>query len=201
MARRGRGRPAGGGLLVDRDILLDAAERVIARDGNGASLDDIAAEAGVTKPVVYARIGSRAELSNALAERLADRIISRASQEIASRHFDHAALVAFFRATLETIGDNRELFLYVSRGSADDTAERALYLARRSAEPLTEFLVRWRRRHGQDASVADPWAYAIVGMLNVVSLWWVDQPGRPGSEVAEQLADLVWPGLGVTAAP
>jgi len=58
--------------------MLDAAERVIARDGNGASLEAIATEAGVTKPIVYARVGSRAELSNALAARLADRLIAAA---------------------------------------------------------------------------------------------------------------------------
>ena len=56
------------------DSILDAAERVIARDGSGASIEAIAIEAGVTKPIVYARVGARAELCEALAERLAARL-------------------------------------------------------------------------------------------------------------------------------
>ncbi len=174
--------------------MLDAAERVIARDGNGASLEAIATEAGVTKPIVYARVGSRAELSNALAARLADRLIAAARAEVGSR-LDRATLSAFLRATLQTIGAHRELFMYVTRGSAGDTSERALYLAGKSAQPLAELLARWRERQGRDASVAVPWAYAIIGMLNLVSLWWLEEGDQPVDELADQLAELVWSGM------
>jgi AcrR family transcriptional regulator len=194
--RRGRGRPAGGHQVVDRELLLDAAERVIARDGSGASLEAIATEAGVTKPIVYARVGSRAELSNALAARLADRLIDAARGEVGNGRLDRDTLAAFLRTTLETIGAHRELFLYVTRGSADDTSERALYLAGKSAQPLAELLARWREHHGHDASVAVPWAYGIIGMLNLVSLWWIEEGGQPVGALADQLAELVWSGIG-----
>jgi AcrR family transcriptional regulator len=194
-ARRPRGRPAGGEHVVDRERLLDAAELVIARDGNGASLESIAAEAGVTKPIVYARIGSRAELSNALAARLAERIITAAGQGISSRSLDRAALVGLFRSTFETMRAHRELFLYVTRGAGDDTAERTLYFAGTSARPLADLLTRWRARQGHDESVALPWAYAIVGMLNVVSLWWLTDEERSVDVLAEDLASLVWSGM------
>lgn len=177
-------------------MVLDAAERVIARDGNGASLESIAVEAGVTKPVVYARVGSRAELSNALAARLAERLIAAAGAEVGSTsRFDRITLAAFFRSSLETIGAHRELFLYVTRGASDDTPERTLYLAGRSAGPLADLLTRWRTRRGDDVEVAVPWAYAIIGMLNLVSLWWIDEHDRPADVLADQLAELVWSGL------
>ncbi|MGI9029078.1 MAG: TetR/AcrR family transcriptional regulator [Ilumatobacteraceae bacterium] len=195
-ARRGRGRPAGGQRVVDREPMLDAAERVIARDGNGASLDAIATEAGVTKPIVYARVGSRAELSNALAARLADRLIAAARAEVSSSKLDRATLSAFVRATLETIAAHRELFLFVTRGSAGDTSERELYLAGKSAQPLAELLARWRQRQGHDPSVAVPWAFAIIGMLNLVSRWWIEEGDRAVGELADQLAELMWSGMG-----
>ena len=195
-ARRGRGRPAGGDHVVDRQRILDVAELVIARDGSGASLEAIADEAGVTKPTLYARVGSRADLSNALAERLADRLIARARDEVVSSRLDRATLARFFAVTLETIEAHRQLFLYVTRGSADDTSERALYLAGRSARPLAELLSGWRQRQGHDAAVAVPWAYAIVGMLNLVSLWWLEDGGRSVDALAEELAELVWSGIG-----
>ena len=181
--------------MVDRELLLDAAERVIARDGSGASIEAIAYEAGVTKPIVYARVGSRAELSNALAQRLADRLIAAAQAAVGSTRLDRPTLAAFFRSTLETIAVHRELFVYVTRGAGDDTSERTLYLAGRSAAPLAELLVRWRARSDRDTSVAVPWAYGIVGMLNLVSQWWIEETDRPAAVLADQLAELVWSGL------
>lgn len=194
-ARRRPGRPPGGGHVVDRERLLDAAEIVIGRDGSGASLDAVAAQAGVTKPIVYARIGSRAALSDALASRLSERLIAAARSEIGRRRFDRDSLATFFRTTLATIAENRELFLYVTRGSSDDTAERTLYLAGRSATPLAELLRWWRQQHERDEAVALPWAYGIIGMLNLVSLWWIEEGDLPLEVLADQLAGLAWSGI------
>ena len=193
-ARRGPGWPAGGKLVVDRELLLDAAERVIARDGAGASIEAIAAEAGVTKPIVYARVGARAELCEALAERFTDRLTKSARDRVKSLEPSRDALVQLFRATLETIGEHRSLFLFVSRGG-DDTAERTLHVAGRSAPRLADLYVVWRTALGLDTSSAEPWAYGTLGMLNLVSLWWVESSDEPAQRLAERLADLVWPGL------
>jgi AcrR family transcriptional regulator len=195
-AQRSRGRPPGGHPVADRDAILDAAERVIERDGGGASLDAIAAEAGITKPVVYARVGHRAQLSNALAERLTERILAAAGATVAGDGLTREALTGLFRAALEIIGAHRELFLYVTRGSGDDTAERALYLAGRSAGPLAGLLTLWREQSGHDGAAALPWAYAIVGMLNMVALWWIAEGQPPVGPLADQLASLVWSGMG-----
>jgi AcrR family transcriptional regulator len=192
---RGRGRPSGGQLVVDRERLLDAAERVIERDGSGASLAAIAAEAGVTKPIVYARVGSRAVLSDALASRLAGRMVDRARTEIEGASLDLASLTRVFAAVLATIGSHRELFLFVTRGSADDTPQRTLYLAGRSAAPLADLLQAWGRQVGNDENAAIPWAYGIVGMLNLAAQWWLEEAHGDFDRLAGQLAALVWSGI------
>ena len=56
-------------------------------------------------------------------------------------------------------------------------------------------LAAWRKAEGHDPSVADVWSYAIVGLLNMVSLWWITESVLPAERVAEQLAALLWPGL------
>jgi AcrR family transcriptional regulator len=172
------------------------AERVIARDGHGASIEAIAAEAGVTKPIVYARVGGRAMLSDLLANRLADRLMVAARAVVGRTDVPgRDTVAALFATTLETIGHHRELFLFVTRGTAGDTPERALYLAGRSATPLAELLVQWRSVPEHDVASAQPWAYALVGMLNMVALWWTESDGASPTLLAERLADLVWPGL------
>jgi AcrR family transcriptional regulator len=196
MLRRPPGRPAGGSHVADRGAVLDAAERAIARDGHGVSLEAIAAEAGVTKPIVYARIGSRADLSDALAERLGDRLLAAVNAPAATgAPPGRDTLVAVFRTVVETIGAHRELFLYVTRGTANDTPERALFVASRSAAPLAQWIAQTLASDGRDPALAEAWAYAIIGMLNLVTLWWMQETELPAKDIASQLADLVWPGL------
>ena len=57
-----------------REELLDAAERVIKAHGPDVSMNDIAAEIGLTKPVVYRSLGDKAELSAALGGRVGERL-------------------------------------------------------------------------------------------------------------------------------
>ena len=38
-------------------------------------------------------------------------------------------------------------------------------------------------------------AFGIVGMLQMVSMWWLTQVGRSAADVAGQIADLLWHGL------
>ncbi len=197
--RRRPGRPSGGKHLVDRERMLDAAERAIRREGAGVSIDAIAREAGVTKPIVYARVGNRVELSDALAQRLADRLIDTAGKAMAKRRTGRTRLVAMIRANLEALAEDRELFFFVTGGASEEMPQRNLYLAGQSAKPMAEQFALWRSAEGLDPSVADAWSYGIVGMLNMVSLWWLTDSAEPAERVAEQITELLWSGLGGVA--
>lgn len=78
MAETGGARPPGGGTRPRRDrreqtriALLTAAERLWAERGiHGASLDDIAAAAGLTKGAVYSNFAGKTDLLLALMERI-----------------------------------------------------------------------------------------------------------------------------------
>jgi AcrR family transcriptional regulator len=196
VAARRPGRPVGGQLEVGREQVLDAAERVIAREGAGASIDAVAHEAGVTKPIVYDRVGGRADLADALAERLSDRMVAAAAAAIASETgLTKDSLTRFIEASLEVVGRNRNLFLYVTGGTTEQTALGRLKLAERSTTPMTTVLAQWRAGLGQDPAVAQAWAFGIVGMLQMVSLWWLTQDQRPAVAVAADVSDLLWHGL------
>ena len=193
--RRRPGRPLGGQHVVNRELVLDAAERAIRRDGPTVSLEAIAGEAGVTKPVVYARVGGRTEVANALSERLANRIMNAVFAAIEGKPLGRTTLVSFLVANLEVVAANRELFMYVTGGTSDDTPERTLHHARHSALPLADVLANWRASNALDPAVAIPWAYGVIGMLHLVSLWWINESDTPAPQLAEQLAELLWSGL------
>jgi hypothetical protein len=93
------------------------------------------------------------------------------------------------------VAEHRELFLYVTGGNTEQTAIGRLSLAERSTTPLAKTLAVWRKSQGQDPKVADAWSFAIVGMLQMISVWWITQPDRAVDEVAAQISDLMWNGL------
>ena len=197
--RRRPGRPTGRQHVVDRERVLDAAERAIAQFGAGVSIEAIAREAGVTKPIVYARVGKRTEVSDALAQRLADRLMEASSAAIGRRRAGRTQLVAMIRSSLETLAEHRELFLFVTGGASEEMPQRTLFLAGQSAKPMADQIAAGREAAGLDPSVALVWAYGVVGLLNMVSLWWITESDQPAEQVAEQLADLLWSGLaGIT---
>ena len=102
-ARRRPGRPTGRHHVVDRERVLDAAERAIAEFGAGVSIEAIAREAGITKPIVYARVGKRTEVSDALAQRLADRLMDAATVAITGRRTGRTQLLHRLRERLGSV--------------------------------------------------------------------------------------------------
>ncbi len=196
--RRPPGRPVGGLPVVNREHVLDAAERAIRREGAGVSIDAIAHEAGVTKPIVYARVGKRTDLADALAQRLADRLIEAARTAMGKRRNPRTQLVALIQSNLETLAEHRELFLFVTGGASEEMPQRTLSLAERSAIPLAQQLASWRTAAGLDPSVAVAWSYSIVGLLNLVSMWWITESEQSAQQLAEQVTELLWSGLSGT---
>ncbi len=197
---RRRGRPP----IADREGLLDAAEHAIRRSGPGVSLERIAASAGVTKPVLFAYVGDRRVLVHALSERLHARIEAGAQAAVGAAPAGRAALESMLRASLEVIAAERNLYAFVNgAGAGDTTLATTLEFARRSAAPITVGTAAARVRGGEDPAPAEAWGYAIVGMLHMVGIWWLNDPAAhlDAAQLAKQLTDLLWGGLAPRSKP
>ncbi|HTO09707.1 MAG TPA: TetR/AcrR family transcriptional regulator [Myxococcota bacterium] len=189
-----RGRPP----LVDRERLLDAAERAIRRQGPTVSLEQIAARAGVTKPALFAHVGDRRALVHALSERLLTRIESEIRAALASAVGGRDSLERMIRAELETIAADRHVYAFVNgAGAGDTTLASTLAFARRAAEPLIAGIALDRQSRGLDPAPAEAWGHAIIGMLHMAGLWWIQKPAaeRDARRLAAQLTELLWEGL------
>ena len=178
-----------------RRELLDAAIRAIRSGGADASMSDIAAAAGVSKPVLYSSFRDK----SALAAALADRFLG----ELDTALLDNLATDATPRATLHrTIGAfvafaEREpaLYRFLVEGSAGTGREAVelpmlTHLAARIARYLT----------GPTASIeeparADAWAFAIMGMVFSTVGWWLDGHTRTRTQLVDDLTDLICGGL------
>src|SRR5512138_2646951 len=89
-----------------RGELLDAAERAIRRIGPRASMDELAAEAGITKPILYSHFGDKAGLVAALSQRVADQLNAAILSALSSSHTSPreavAGTIAAFCTFIET---------------------------------------------------------------------------------------------------
>jgi AcrR family transcriptional regulator len=94
--KKGRGRPRSP--EVDRNILC-AVMKVMARSGYaGMSIEEVAAEAGVSRPTIYLRYPGKAELATAALASYRDR---GRPQETGDTHADLVARLRHFRRGVE----------------------------------------------------------------------------------------------------
>jgi AcrR family transcriptional regulator len=192
-AKRGPGRPPGGGVLVDRSQLLEAAIELIRAEGPDVTMADIAASATVTKPILYRTVGDKAALTNALSEVLIERVNTTVEDE---RHVGMSGRADFVRAVrsyLKVIDVERNLFLFVNGGGQDTDVVRRL--VEQSASPLIDLFSQAREPLGLDESGARTWAYAIVGSFQMVALMWIREGYGDIDAVADELTALLWPGV------
>ena len=93
-ARRGRPRLTDEQRAEQREKLLAAAMEAIRAHGAGVSIDDISAEAGVSKPVIYGHFGDRLGLADAIAVDMADAVTAVARDHVEARAADPLAPTA-----------------------------------------------------------------------------------------------------------
>ena len=190
------GRPTGAVPVTDREQLLDAAERSIARLGPSASMEAIATEAAVTKPVLYQYVGNKEALVEALAERQMVRINTAIDRNTRGLAQGPARVRGFLAAFFDVVAANPALYQFLTAAWANETSpQRSLTFADQSALPLATVLARQRTMMGADPAVATTWAYGIVGMLHYVTLWWLREPVLTLDGIVDHVTELLWPGL------
>jgi AcrR family transcriptional regulator len=149
------------------ESLLHAATAVFARDGYAAAtVEAIAAEAGTTKPTLYARFGSKSDLYEAAVEHEAAAIrahlfaaYDRAANLLLA-DFVREAVDAWFAYAAERPDGMRLLFVGDHVGAESTTArETTDAIANRLADAVEDFT---RRRGGMSAGAAAPVVGAMV---------------------------------------
>lgn len=201
-----RGRPSGAPRRTReerREELLDAAERAIRRHGPTASMDELAAEAGITKPILYSHFGDRAGLGRALADRNANRLIAtlRDSMTDATMQGDARGVVASaFEAFCSFVEKDPEIYHFLVQSSLDEPSPVTSRLVTGVAAEIARMIRGGLRLAGLGPGPAEPWAFAIVGMGFVGAEWWLERQATSEAMskdvLVDHLTDLVWGGLG-----
>jgi AcrR family transcriptional regulator len=188
---------------VRRRQVLDAAVAVFSEEGfHGASMDAVAARAGVSKPLVYAHGGSKEELFAACLRREAERLL-RSVQTAAGTPDGEplARLRRALRAFFHALTTRREGWTVLWRqASTGPFAGEVDGLRRRIVEQAADLLAA---SLGLPRAMVVPYAHTLVGAAEGLADWWLTDPAAAGTgdgaDPADVLADLlvtvVGPGL------
>lgn len=189
---------------VRRPLLLDAALKVYLRLGyDGASMDAIADEAQVTKPVLYNSFGGKRELFEALLEReqleIMTVLLASLPEDVESEHPERALLHGF-RAYLRAVAarpDSYRATLLAEQGSDPVVSARVADGRRLMAGQIGAMVEQWLRTvDAPDAArVATVAGHAIVGMGEAFGRMLLDEPDRwRPDELADVAATLLTDG-------
>jgi AcrR family transcriptional regulator len=186
-----------------RLLLEDAASVVFAERGYAAtSLDEIAALAGVTKPIVYRHFGSKKELHLALLARHRDELLA----ELVRGMSGEQELPGRIRAAAESWFGYVEANPYAMRMLfRDTTGDPEIQVFHRDMQATARSAIRglMEAEPGFDLSeelrdaVAELVRSAIVG----VALWWADNRQVPRDDVVLMASDVIWGGIGRVFSP
>jgi AcrR family transcriptional regulator len=179
-----------------REQLIEIARALFAERGfEGASIEEIAARAEVSKPIVYEHFGGKEGLYAVVVDREVRQLLAMMRSSLTSGDPRELLEQAAF-ALLDYIEDSSDGFRILVRDSPlgsetgsfvsiiGDIASRVEYIL------AAEFKAR-----GFDVTYAPMYAQMLVGMVGTTGQWWLDAHTPGKQDVAAHIVNLAWNGL------
>ncbi len=189
-----------------RAQLLEVGRSLFAERGfDATSVEEIAAVAGVSKPVVYEHFGGKEGLYAVVVDHEVSDLLTRihtalsVGPEAGSRELVERAAFALLGYIEECTEGFRILVRDSPSGAPAGTFASLISDATRQVEHImvTKFAER-----GFNAEVTPMYAQMLVGMVALTGQWWLDARHPAKEVVAAHLVNLAWNGLsGLESAP
>ncbi|MCL2783745.1 MAG: TetR/AcrR family transcriptional regulator [Propionibacteriaceae bacterium] len=179
-----------------REQLIKVARTLFAEHGiDATSVEEIAAAASVSKPIVYEHFGSKDGLYAVVVDREVQRLETAITQAITTPGARYREIIERGAlALLDYIDECPEGFRIISRDSSGTTGSFASILS--DVTMSVEDLMRpGLKRHGFDPKLAGPLGQALVGLVAMAGQTWLETRKPAKDVLAAQLVNLAWNGL------
>lgn len=183
-----------------REQLISVARGLFAERGlEGTSVEEIAAHAQVSKPVVYEHFGGKEGLYAVVVDRevrtLHDGIVHAIDRPASPRRLIELGTLAL----LTYIDENPDGFRIVARDSSPYTQGGSFQTILSSIASRVEGLLGEQfSQRGYDPYIAPLYSQMLVGLVALAGQWWVDardDTPMDKPQVAAHLVNLAWNGL------
>jgi AcrR family transcriptional regulator len=180
-----------------RAELVLAAVAAIDAHGRDAGIDQIAAAAGVSKPVLYRYFTDKADLHAAVGAWGAALVMERLLPALLSDEPVEARVRRGCADYLATIEEHPNVFLLLvahrgegaaAPGAADPLADGKATIAAALVRVMGDTL----RELGVDSAGAEPWAHGLVGLGLSTGEWWLSRRTMSRAAVTDYLSAFVW---------
>ncbi len=171
------------------------ALEVFARAGfHGASMNDVADAAGVTKPVLYQHFDSKRELYQALLEEVGTRLLRNIDKAASEATDGKSQTELGFRAYFRWVAEDHDAFLLLFGSGSRRDNEFAAAVRRITAESANAIAPLIAVDIDEDHRTTI--AHALVGLAEGASRRLVDRGDAfDPDEIAAQVSALAWAGL------
>jgi len=178
-----------------REQLIAVARKTFAERGyDGTSVEEIAARAKVSKPVVYEHFGGKEGLYAVVVDREVTSLLDRIARALTGDHprvlVEQAAL-----ALLDYIEGDTDGFRVLVRDSPVGAGGSFSSVLNEVAHQAESILDREFKSRGYDTKLAELYSQALVGMVALTGRWWLDVRKPRKEVVAAHLVNLAWNGL------
>jgi len=179
-----------------RNELVDGTLEAIRTRGRDVSMDEIAAEIGVSKTVLYRYFVDKNDLTTAVMMRFAQTTLIPNMAAALSANTDGFDLTReIIRVYVETVAAEPEIYPFVFANSSAGKQKVVADSERIIAGMLAVVLRRRMHEAGMDTKGVEPWAYLIVGGVQLATHSWMSHRRMSSDELIDYLTMLSWSAL------
>ncbi|MGH3560703.1 MAG: TetR/AcrR family transcriptional regulator [Mycobacterium sp.] len=179
-----------------RNDLIDGTIEAIRQRGRYVSMDEIATEIGVSKTVLYRYFVDKNDLTTAVMMRFAQITLIPNMAAALSSNLDCFELIReIIRVYVETVAAEPEPYRFVMANSSASKSKVIADSERIIARMLALMLRRRMQQGGLDVGGVEPWAYMIVGGVQLATHSWLLDPRMTSDELIDYLTMLSWSAL------
>ncbi|WP_018683294.1 TetR/AcrR family transcriptional regulator [Actinokineospora enzanensis] len=180
-----------------RQQLLDVARALFAEKGfDGASVEEIAHRAHVSKPVVYEHFGGKEGIYAVVVDREMRSLLEGMSRALSEDAHPRVLLERAALSLLDYVEGSTDGFRILVRDSPVATSTGTFSsLLNDIASQVEHILGVQFGKRGYEPRLAALYSQALVGMVAFTGQWWLEarKPGK--DKVAAHLVNLAWNGL------
>ena len=193
-SKRSRARMTG---TQRRAQLLDVSRRLFAEKGfDNTSVEEIAARAEVSKPVVYEHFGGKEGVYAVVVDREIQALTGALTDALEQGGHPKVMVERTALALLSYIEASEDGFRILVRDSPVAQATGTFSsLIGDVASQVEHLLGAQFKKQGLDPRAAPMYAQMLVGMVALTGQWWLDARSPRKTDVAAHLVNLAWNGL------
>ena len=184
-----------------RELLLAVAKKVFAERGfQAATMDDIAKEAGFTKPILYQYFESKTDLYHEIVTHTAQKLIDKLASAVSIAETPRAKIEVAFKVYFDMVVSEtdafRILFIHSHEGSTSGDLRNVELTLVSFLEPFIDISISKEHRRQLAAGVVGiAEGAAVVWLVQQDAKGWPAPEPEESSRLAARIATLAWGGL------